>query len=190
MTIKQKAKTNKTKLIPTQALFVKEYIRWNGNGRKAYLAVFPKTKPHTADQSASRLLNNVKVMDAIRAEYVKIFKEKDLEAEKANIYQSLRMISDAYLCDAIDIEGGEFTVKDFKDIPPECLYAMQGADSSESNSDTGNSKRVTIKLQDKLKALEMRAKIIKLIDPKSDVAQIEITIKKPVRPEVTPEIEQ
>ena len=169
-------------MIPTQALFVKEYIRWNGNSRRAYMAVFPKVKPSVADSNACRLLSNAKVMDAIRSEYAKILKDKDTEIEKANIYKSLQMISDAYLSDVIDIEDGELTVKDFKDIPPECLYAMQGAESATSFSETGSSKRVVVKLQDKLKALEMRAKIIKLLDSKSDVAQIEISIKKAIRP--------
>lgn len=53
------------KLPVAQEKFCWEYVLRNENGRKAYMAAYPDSKPETADSAASRLLRSDKVKQRI-----------------------------------------------------------------------------------------------------------------------------
>ena len=162
--------------------FVYEYLRCNCKASKAYLRIFPNVKQSTAEVNGSRMLNKTKVKQAIDAELCRIWKEKDKESAKGNIYKRLQVIADATIDDIVDIHDGTLTVKDMADIPPEVLPAIAGIDYSETNTEGGVSRRVSVKLRDSLKAIETMAKIIKLLDPKAETQQIEIVLIPAERP--------
>jgi hypothetical protein len=166
-------------LLHTELMFVKEYIVNGCNATKAYKKVFPKATYASALTAGPRMFGNVRIKTAIEAELCKHWQEKDLESAKGNLVRRLKVIADAMLDDVIDVKDNTLIVKDMSDIPSEIIYALGGIDYSENNTETGSSKRISVKLCDKLKAIEMMAKIIKILDPKSDIQQVEIILKEP-----------
>ena len=163
--------------------FVHEYLKHNCNARKAYSAIYPKTKTSTAETMGPKIFRKTQVKAAIEAELCKIWKEKDFESAKGNLYRRLIVIADASIDEVVNIEDGVLTVKNIEDIPAEVLPAIQSINFSESQTETGSSRRISVKLRDSLKAIETMAKIIKIIDPKQDAQQIEIILRPAVRPD-------
>jgi hypothetical protein len=184
--IKKKKSVNARGLTNEQESFVHEYVRCGGKASTAYRSVYPNVKNSTSEVNSCKLLRNTKIKEAISEEYCKIWKEKDTESFKGSLVAQLNAIRNATIDSMVNIEDGVLTVKDIADIPPEALLAISGIDYSESNTEAGQSKRVSLKLRDSLKAIEMIAKIIKIIDPKADTQQVEIIIKPPVRPDKVP----
>jgi phage terminase small subunit len=162
--------------------FVKEYVRNFGKAYKAYMVAYPKAKATTAATEANRLLNNPKILEAIEDEYKKIWKEKDTEIEKSKTYQMIHVLGNSDISDVVDLEGGTLTVKDLKEIPIEARQCIQSIEYIKKETQHGIDENIKVRLHPKIPALEMRAKIQKLID-KDQPQQLEITIVPAKRPE-------
>jgi phage terminase small subunit len=162
--------------------FVKQYVINFGKAYKAYMAAYPKAKATTAAVEANRLLNNPKIKEAIEDEYKKIWKEKDSEIERSKTYQMIHVLGNSDIADVIDLEGGTLTVKNLNDIPPEARQSIQSIEYIKKETQNGTDENIKVRLHSKLQALEMRAKIQKLID-KDPPQQLEITIVPAKKPE-------
>jgi phage terminase small subunit len=170
--------------------FVKEYVRNFAVGYKAYKCVYPKVSDETARTNASRLLTNANVKQAIDDEYKRIWKEKDSEIEKSKTYQMIHSIGNSDISDIINLEDGSLIVKNLKEIPPEARQCIQSVEYVEKETQYGIDRNIKVRLHAKQPALELRAKIQKMIDPKADAQQLEITIKPAERPDKKNESEE
>jgi len=163
--------------------FVVNYIANFGNGAKTWQIVHPEcTNYNSACTSSSRLLRNVKVKAAIDERYSQLWKEKDSETEKSITYQLIKGLGSVDLSDIVDITTGDLIVNDLKALPPEARAAIQEIEHTEVETKFGVNKKYRIKLAPKLQALEMRAKIQKILDTKSEIS-FDVTVIPAKRPE-------
>lgn len=163
--------------------FVKEYVRNFAVGYKAYKCVYPNVTDEVARASASRLLSNVNVKQAIEDEYKRIWKEKDSEIEKSKTFQMIHTLGSSDISDIVDLRDGTLIVKSLKDIPPEARQCIQSLEYIKKETQHGIDENIKVRLHPKQPALELRAKIQKMIDPKDNAQQLEITIKPAERPD-------
>jgi len=165
----------KNELNPRQQMFIREYINNCGNAYRAYIACYPSVKNRAvADVNASRMLRNAKIKEAIEALYAKFWKEKDTELEKSKTFQMIHAIGCTNIADVVDLETGTLKVKDLSEIPPMALEAIQAIEYTEKNTEHGTDKNIKVKLHPKLQALELRAKIQKIISDNIEAGDIVI----------------
>ncbi|MHA1342355.1 MAG: terminase small subunit [Promethearchaeota archaeon] len=180
---KEKKLTAFERLSDKHKLFVKNYIKNNGNQTRAYMDSYPKAKYATARSKGCELVTKDNVKAAIDEEYAKIWKEKDSEIEKGKTYELIKSLGNSDITDIIDLENGTLTVKDISEIPSEARQWIQSLKYTEKSTETGLDRNIEVKLEPKLKALEMRARVQKMVDPKDDTRQIEVIIKPAIRPD-------
>lgn len=189
--VKKKVKSKKDKpekiisafdsLSDQHKLFVRAYIENFAVAYKAYKKVYPKVKDGSARVLSTKLLANVNIKKAIDEEYSKIWKEKDSEAERAKTYAMIHSIGESDISDVVDLVGNTLTVKDLREIPPAALQSIQSIEYIKKDGQYGTDENIKVRLHSKLQALEMRAKIQKLID-KEPPQQLEIKIVPAQRP--------
>jgi hypothetical protein len=169
----EKEKSAWDQLTLKEQLYVKAYIECNGNQYRAYVKTFGQGKKsrETIDAAASRLTRKVKVRAALEEEYKKIWAEKDSEIEKSKTYQAIHNFADFVIDDICDDRLG---IKDLKEMPEIAKQAIVGVEHTKDG--------VKLKFVNKLQAIELRAKIQKMIDPKDEVHKLEITIVPPEKP--------
>lgn len=160
---KKNKESEKDELSLKHQEFVKEYIIQHGNAKRAYMAVYTTAKETTAEVNSCTLLRNTKIKQAIEAEYKKIWKEKDTEIEQSKTYQMIHSIGNSNIADVVDLESGTLKVKDLKDIPASAQQAIHSIEMTEKSSQYGIDRNIKVKLYNKLPALELRAKIQKMI---------------------------
>ena len=170
-------------LAPKHQLFVKQYIIHNGKGGPAYREVYKGVKDiYVASANANRLMRNPKIRQAVDDEYSKIFKDKDSEIERSKTYQLIHSIGNTNIADVIDLEGGTLTVKDISEIPIEAREAIESIKSREKEGKYGVERVLEVKMHDKIKALELRAKLQGMLQEKMELTG-EIIVKPAERPD-------
>lgn len=191
MSKKQKQIENKSDgnlLSPAHTAFVKEYVSNFGNATRAYMYAYPKARGATARVQACKLLTKHNIVSAIEQEYTRLWKDKDAEFEKSKTYQMIHVIGSSNIADVIDLKEGTLTVKDIDDIPLAAQQAIQSIEMVEKETEHGVDRHLKVKLHPKLAALELRAKIQKMIDNKLEL-EGEIIIRPAVRPD-RPKVEE
>lgn len=164
--------------------FVKQYVLNFGKAYKAYQAAYPNAKATTAAVEANRLLNNPNIKQAINDEYSKIWREKDSEIERSKTYQMIHILGNSDISDIVDLEGGTLTVKNLDEISVEARQCIQSIEYTRKDTLNGTDENIKVRLHPKLPALDLRSRIQKIIDPKDNIQQLEITIvpaKKPTK---------
>jgi phage terminase small subunit len=179
---RKKKETALSKLSDKHKLFVKNYIANFAVAYKAYMATYPNASYNTARTKGPELVAKDVVKKAIEEEYQETYAAIQTETEKSKTYQLIHSIGSSDISDVVDLEEGTLRVKNLSEIPIEALPSIQSIEMDEKQSESGFSKNLKIKLHPKLKALEMRARIQKLIDTKDDMSQVDIVIKPAVRP--------
>ncbi len=162
-------------------IFIIAYLKNGMNGTKAYMEAYPHVKKETAEVNSCRLLRNARVKIVLDEEINKVWKGKDLDIELAKTLTAIRAIAFSNLFDIITIENGNLKVKDMKDIRPEAQLAIKGLDCTEKANEYGIDRKISIRMYSKVPALELLAKIQKMIDNKVEVP-LDIVIKPAVRP--------
>lgn len=165
-----------------QKEFVYNYVKNLGNGTRAYLEAYPNSSYDAATVSAIRLLANDRIKEAIQEYYKKIWKEKDSELEKTKTYQLIHSIGESDISDVIDLEDGTLTVKNLKDIPVSARHAIQSIKRVERTTKEGIDVNLEVKMHPKLQALELRAKLQKMIEDKAELTG-ELIVIPAVRPD-------
>ena len=174
-------------LDPKDRLFVTAYIKNSGNGTRAYLTVNPHVAKSTATVEASRLLRNPNISAAIEEETKRHWKNRESEIEKEYTFQKVKNIAESDIADVVDIVNGNLIVRDLADIPAEirgCIQSIKAVKTSkETKYGMDEAQMFEVKLYDKLRAIELMAKIQKMIDAKTEPGPIEIVVKPAVRPD-------
>ena len=140
--------------------FLLNYIELGKNGTKAYLKTYPTSNRNTAAVQASKLLRKHNVSEALQEYLNDIWEQK--EEQISQLFDNLLGVANYDISQLID-EHGDVRVDEFDKIN---TFIIQQYDKSESESEKRYSKKVSIKLMDKLKATEMLVKILGMIQEK------------------------
>jgi len=163
--------------------FVQALIDCKGNQYKAYMTVYPNVSNATARTNAWRLLANADIKAALRERHKAYWEEKDEVISKSETYRMINYVGRATIADVVDLGNGSLEVKDFKDIPPEALEAIQSIEKIVTETKFGTNERLIVKMHSKIAALELRAKMLGILDPTTEDKPKEIVIKKAIRPD-------
>lgn len=150
-------------LPPKEKKFVSEYLVDPKGGPAAIRAGYSK---RSADQIASRLLRKDKVQEAI-AEGQKRLSEK-LEIDAERIRKEISYIAFVDLREAYTEDG---KLKRLQDMPENIARALQAVDTEELFEFSGHGARerigdtIKIRLNDKLRALELLSKMLGFMKP-------------------------
>lgn len=137
-------------LPPKQALFVREYLK-DLNGKQA--AIRAGFAPRSAEVTASQLLSKPKVREII--EELNDKRCEKIEVNAAMILKELIRIATSDISAAFDDQGN---IKPLRDIPEDIRRAISGAQKLKG--------KMKIDFWDKLKALELLGKHMKLFTDK------------------------
>lgn len=150
-------------LTKQQEIFCKEYLKDLNARRAAERAGYSK---HTAQVQGSRLMQNEKVQKRVQALFDKRAAKIELSAEL--ILERLLEVATVDLADAYDSDG---KLKPLHDIPKSVRQAMSGIDVAEEFAGYGKDRQKVadvrkVKFWDKIKALEVLGKHLKLFTDK------------------------
>lgn len=152
------------KLSPQQEKFCQNYILNGFNATKAYLDAYSCKSEKTASASGTRLLGNVKIKQRL----TELQKEthKDFTITREQILQELAKMAFGNIGHLIDIKGGRITLRDdlTSDQKQLALASISSVGASYSDGEKGMSKSFTIQNKDKLKALELIARMTGALD--------------------------
>lgn len=166
-------------LKPEHHEFVRSYVANGGNGTQAYLSAYPRCKYDTARANAPKLLALTCISEALEIEYSKYWKDKNKDIEKSKTYQLIHHCGDV---DVADIFNNEYNLKPLNEIPKTARLAIQSIKRTTKTTKFGVDETIEVTLVPKLQALELRAKIQKMIETKIDMAPMEIVILPAERP--------
>jgi phage terminase small subunit len=160
-------------LLPRQALFVLEYMK-DLNATQA--AIRAGYSVRNADKIGPELLGNPRVNRAIARRMAKRAARLNISAER--IVQELARVGFSDLTKVAEWSPGDSPrLKDSNQIDPDDAAAIKSVSYSETNSygqtDT-HSKSVTIQTHDKVKALELLAKHLGVLEARPDPAGEEL----------------
>jgi phage terminase small subunit len=142
-----------------QEKFCQLYFKTN-NATQSYLAAGYKVSPKVAESAASRLLSNVKVQKRIQQLRARAAKRFEISMDK--LIEANARLAFASLKNSVEIKDGRVKLKDDAD-----LDQLDGLSFSESITDKGISKALSVKLPDRIKALQELAKLTGAYDSKS-----------------------
>ena len=166
-------------LKPEHANFVHEYVANGGNGTQAYRSAYLKAKETTAATESYRLLRIPKIRSAIQSEFARQFKERDKEFSKGITFNLIRDICHANIFDIIDIEGDTMRIKDPKSLPLNIQRLVKSVKVIEKETEQGRQVTHEVTLKDSMKALELCAKIQRMIsDEAPDIEFIVIPARR------------
>lgn len=175
-----KKTVKKTRLIdelnPKNKEFLLNYFLLGMNGRKAYLATYPNTKPQSAEVMASRLLSNVKV-SAAKQEFLEEHWDKK-EEMIADLFYKLKKVASSDISDFIN-EAGDIRAEEFNQLD---TFPIAQYDQSISQTETTRNEKRSIKLMDKQKAISDLTKILGMIK-EPEPPKLEIVITPAEKPE-------
>ena len=159
----------KKELTIRQRLFVAEYIV-DQNGTQAAIRAGYTDNEAAAAVHATRLLRKAKIRNEIDLRIGKLEKKCEITAEK--VLKRLWRLANADLAQFYDQNGN---LKNVHDIPKAHRYALMGIEIDEiwdgygqDRTQTGETKKV--KLADKIRALELLGKYLKLFTDKVEVS--------------------
>lgn len=168
------------KLSQRYKIFVKNYVACIGNGTRAYMLTYPKSRPETARIKASQLLSKLNIKAAVDEEYAEYFKNKDSEREKSETYKLIHSIAKTPISDIVDLEGRTLVVKNLKEIPEFAVHAVKSIEYIKKETQYGIDENIKVQLHDKLSALKLRAQMQGLIEKEG--TSLDIVIKPAQRP--------
>ncbi len=156
------------RLTEKQKLFVDEYLI-DLNATRAYRTAYPDVKrDETAAQAGSRLLRNVKVDDYIKQQMSK--RTKRTEVTQDMVIKELAKIGFAQITDFVEVdEQNNVIVRATGEIDKNKIGAIAGIKEGQSG--------VEIKMNDKVKALELLGRHLAMFTDKQEVAAI-ISLEK------------
>lgn len=169
------------KLTKNQKIFCDEYLI-DLNATRAYKVAYKNvTKDETAAASSSRLLRNVKVKDYVN-ERMKA-REKRTEVTQDKVLKELAKIGFANITDYINIietegynESGE--LQKYNDVKLEITKELDEAKQSAISEIKRGKNGVELKLNDKVKALELIGKHLGMfVDRVEQTGDIGLTIE-------------
>ncbi|MDJ1496555.1 terminase small subunit [Cytophagaceae bacterium DM2B3-1] len=131
-------------MTPKQLIFVSEYLM-SGNATQAYKLAYGVQDDDVAAAGASRLLRNVKVV-----EYLKEFRNNITMKTEITVEKTVEEIAKVAFSNIADV----LKAKKVKDLPEH----VQAAIAEITVTDTKQGKKRTIKLHNKLTALDMLMK--------------------------------
>lgn len=150
-------------------LFVLEYLKNGMNATAAYKSVYPKSNLESARREGSRLLTNVDISKAVRAELDMIIGSDKLMIEKL-VWQNIREILSANLADYID-DDAQVDVGSIRTKNPGAVVSVK---KEIYQSDNGTTIKSSVRLDDRAKAREHALKLLGLM--KEDSASQPIII--------------
>lgn len=154
-------------LTPKQARFCEEYVIDLNSSRAYRAAGYQVTTDNSTYSSASTLLRNPKVQAYISQ--LQAERGKRTEATSDRIINELAAIAFSRVTDTIQIKDGVASIKDSSDWLESSQIAIQQVDGENTTrlDESGEilvSKRLKVKHYDKLRALELLAKITGLVN--------------------------
>jgi hypothetical protein len=162
--------------------FFFEYIAQHANGVRAYMALHPNVKYKTAKTEAVKLLSKPYLRQAVIDEYQKLWRQQAAEEAIGETFQQVHSLASSDIFDVVDCEGTSLVVKSMKEIPPYARAAIQSIKKRYKATDSGVEEFIEVTMHSKLKALELKARIQKILDNKVQVGPIDIIIRPPRRP--------
>jgi hypothetical protein len=162
--------------------FLFEYIAQHANGTRAYLALHPRSTYKTARTEAGKLLAKPYLRQAVIDEYQMLWRRKEAEEAVGETFQQVHSLASSDIFDVVDCEGTSLVVKSLKEIPPYARAAIQSIKKRYKETDSGVEEFIEVTMHSKLKALELKARIQKILDNKVQVGPIDIIIRPPKRP--------
>jgi phage terminase small subunit len=156
-------------LTPKQKLFVAFYLKDKNATRAAKAAGFSHK---TAEQAGSRLLSNVEVHTAVEVGLRKHLEKADLEA--GDVIKELRRLAFVNVREAYDKDGKFLPIHK---MPEDVQRAISNIEHDEVTNEVGEEVTTThstkkIKLNDKVRSLEILAKYFKLFSDAPPVTQV------------------
>lgn len=157
-------------LTPKQERFVKEYLK-DLNATQAAIRAGYSQK--TAEKIGWENLRKPEIAEAIEAEKAKRAKQEDIDA--AWVLKRWAAIADANITDVISWDQADEEMKASKDLTWAQSYALTEYESKETTKESEggqaifNNRHRKVKQADKLKALEMVAKHIGMLDSKMTI---------------------
>lgn len=157
------------KLSQKQKLFCENYVLNGYNATDAYVeAGYAVKKRVTAGKNSFKLLNNAEIQSYIRT----LESERDgkFQITKDDILKELGKMAFGNLNDVVDFEHGKIVIK--QDVDPakkrNFLASVSNVSSSVSYSKDGQAKSFSITAKDKLKSLELIARMTGVLDGETD----------------------
>lgn len=161
----------KEKLSDSQRMFCYEYVL-DHNGKRAYLAAYPKSNEKSAEASASRLLRNVKIQKVIASLENRKIKKLDFGLDA--VLEELAAIGFSNCTDYIKIVNGAVVISDTAGLTDKQKRAISQIKEGQSG--------IEIKLHDKTKALTALLKHFELAagseDEETDTGFVEALERK------------
>ena len=167
----------RSELTPKQELFVQAYLVSHNGTQSAIQAGYSKK---SASQTASRLLVDGKVQEAIRARGAAALEK--LEVTEDMVLQELAAIAFSNIKKYVtwDADAGELIVKSSEDIPDALAAAIESIDEQVLESKNKDGSRIytrtkrKVKLYPKLEALKTLAEYLGLTDSMAPKVQVYI----------------
>lgn len=137
-----------------EILFAYTYVACGCNCSRAYNLVYEKKdgtlhSNKTARDEGSRLIRKPQIANLIYSIMNHIMRKNEITAER--IIEEVGKIAFADKGDVIDVDNGILTIKDFADISPDNLEAIQEI----SQTTQGGRASLNVKFADKVKALKL-----------------------------------
>ncbi len=161
------------KLTPKQKFFLNYYIQNGFNGALAYRAMNPNCKLSTAKVNASKLLANVDLQTAIAEICGNILKE-GIAILELRIRHELESIAFSDIRNISDFGPKGVELYDSKNVDTRAVKSIKCL----RDPKTGNW-MVEVKMHDKLKALNMLAKILGMYSKKEEQQRNIIYVEAP-----------
>ena len=151
-----------------QKIFADEYLI-DLNATRAYRKAYPSvTKDDTAAAAAARMLRNVKVAEYIQERMQE--RQKRTEITQDRVLEELAAIALGKATDYATVKDGQVIVKNTEELDEQQIRAIAGIKEGKFG--------IEVKLNDKLKAIELIGRHLGMFKDKLEVAGLEEEKKK------------
>ena len=155
----EKKKKSK-KLLEKENQFIHAYFALGLNATKAYMQVYPNAKYDSARAKAAVMLAKDSVSEAIQKKLDESWEDRDKKI--SHIFNSLYSAATADIGDYVD-ENGEIKAEKLSELN---TLPIQQYDRTVSDTKEGQNVKTSIKLMDKIKAMQELNKIFGIINEK------------------------
>lgn len=156
------------KLTLKQEAFVQEYLKNGHNGTAAYKKAYPDSSDRASETGAHRLLRNAEIQKRIQNYKKRAQKRTEITQDRVIMELARVAFADIGLIAAWD-ESGNMTLKKSEDLTAEQTAAIQSIQANDhfyQGEKIGT--RITYRMHDKLKALELLCKHLGILDGSGD----------------------
>jgi phage terminase small subunit len=160
---KEAKKKPSPKLSIKHLAFVNEYLKLN-NATKAYMNVYPSSGYDAARSSSADLLAKANIKAYVNEHYKKQWEDK--ETEIGRTFNNLVKIANSDINDVVEVEDGKMKIKNLDEIDS---YIIQEIKQTVTNTKDGENKNTSIKVYDKVKAIDGMLKVLGMIKEKADI---------------------